>query len=963
MKKIAYKIAVLLPILFIMMSCDLDDMINNRPVPGEEEITPEVTYNKKGYGQTLKSPIWSNCVANVLPHWHYSWGSDYPADLPDNVEFVPMLWGRNDVAGKVEKLKVLAAEGKIKYLLGFNEPDKEDQSHMSVEEAIELWPLLETVGVPLGSPAPASMSSGWLDDFMSQANAKGLRVDFICMHRYTDSIDPNKWMEAFQTAHTKWGLPVWITEMGLADWTATSPETNRRTKEQAFDLMEALLPMMDQASYIERYAWFDGGRAKNQAALHISTIYESNTDMLTNLGKLYAEHDPNLKTGSGNGELPEAGDYGLVVDGGFEFRNIDGAWLGYDNGFTDETTARQGLISGKIQADKNGDGGSMLQAIEVEPNTVYEFKYSTKWAETPDGTITVQVQDRTPDKKPEAGWERLYAEEISTDTDWADVTTKFTTGPNTTSAYLVFYKGGTNDNNNAGLTVLYIDEVAVFKTDEEVEPTPDPNPVPDSGLITDGGFESATAGPFPSEGDAWYGFDGNFVNNVADAHTGEKYAVLATDNNADGAFLNQKVTTVQAYKQYTLDLHSKWGTAPTTAGIVKVFDVTGGGKVELLNSNYASDTDWANSSFTFETGENAAEIQITIIKPGAEAENTVMIDDVLLFETGDVTPDLPNPNPVPDAGLMTDGGFEGLTAGPLPDTGNSWYGFDGSFVQDVVEAHTGEYYALLSTDNNADGAFLNQKLSNVKAYREYTLDIHSKWGTAPTAAGIVKVFDVTGGGKVELLNTNYASQTEWTNSQFTFETGENTAEIQITIIKPGAEAENTVMIDDVLLFETADLTPVPPAKVNLVQAGDFESLTAGALKADSSPWSGYNSGTADVVTSALATPYEGDQCGRLKKDEASIIQTIAVEEGKTYVFSLFTKWSDGPGKDLKFTIKASNDNGFKTQETINASTDWAETTFEYTVPAGHTSLTFNIYKGKDNAAGFFYLDNVAVTEK
>ncbi|OHX64450.1 glycosyl hydrolase [Flammeovirga pacifica] len=792
MKNTFKNIILILPLLATLISCDLDDMINNRPVAGEGEVAPEVSYYKKGYGQTLKTPIWSNCVAGVLPYWHYSWGNDYPTDLPDNVEFVPMLWGRNDVAGKVEKLKELAAEGKISYLLGFNEPDKEDQAHMTVEEAIELWPLLETVGVPLGSPAPASLSSGWLDDFMVQANAKGLRVDFICLHRYTDSIDPNKWMEAFQNANTKWGLPIWVTEMGLADWTATSPETNKRTKEQAYDLMAELLPMMDAASYIQRYAWFDGGRAKNQAALHISAIYEQNTDMLTDLGALYAEHDANLSTGGGSGEIPEAGDYGLVVDGGFELRNIDGAWGGYDNGFTDETTARHGMVSGKIQEDKNGDGGSMLQEITVEPNTVYEFNYSTKWASTPDGTILVQVQDRTPSSKPEAGWDRLYAEEISTSTDWADVKTKFTTGPNTTKVFLVFYKGGTNDNTNAGLTVLYIDEVAVFKTDEVVIPDPDVKPVPDSGLIVDGGFETVTPGTFPSTGTPWYGFDGSFVQDIAGAHTGEQYAVLSMDNNKDGAFLNQVVNGISGNKVYAIDLHSKWLTAPTTAGIIKIFDITDGGKTELLNGNFDSSTDWTKSTLTFETNATTSDLRITIIKPGGEFENIVHIDDVLLFEEGDVE---------------------------------------------------------------------------------------------------------------------------------------------------------------------------PPVTEDLVQDGDFENLTAGALSATTSPWSGYNSGSADVITSAIATAYEGEQCGRLKKDDASIIQTITVEEGKTYVFSLFTKWEDGPGKDLKFTIKPSNENSLKHQETITESSEWAETTFEYTVPTGHNSLTFNIYKGKDNDGGYFLIDNVSVKEK
>ncbi|NLR94621.1 glycosyl hydrolase [Flammeovirga agarivorans] len=797
MKNKYLKLSLLIPFLAtLFFGCEMDDMINNRPIPGEEEEEEYVSYGKKGFGQTTKSHVWSNCVSLSQPFWHYSWGPDYPQGLPDNVEFVPMLWGRNNVAEKVETLKQLAAEGKIKYLLGFNEPDKEDQSHMSVEEAIELWPLLESVGVPLGSPAPASLNSGWLDEFMTQANAKGLRVDFICIHRYTDSIDPNKWMEAFQGSYTKWGLPIWITEMGLADWNATTPENNKRTKEQAYDLMEALLPMMDEADYIQRYAWFDGGRAKNQAALHISAVYEQNSDVLTDLGILYSEHDPNLKAGGGNSEIPEPGDYGLVVDGGFELRNADGAWSGYDNGFTEETEARKGIVSGKIQPDNNGDGGSMLQAIEVEPNTTYSFSYSTKWAEVPDGTIKVQVQDRSMDSKPEGGWPQLYIEPIAETTEWTDVSASFTTTESTSKVYLVFYKGGTNDETNAGLTTLYIDEVSVFKTgDAEPTPDPEPNPVPDSGIIVDGGFEQVTAGPFPSSSaSSWYGFDGSFVNDVAEAHTGSQYAVLATDNNGDGAFINHVISTINANKVYTLDMHSKWLQVPTTEGSIRVFDVTDGGKVTLLDGKFSKETAWTKDTFTFETSATTSEIRITIIKPGGEKDNSVMIDDVLLFETGDV--EVP---PVEDDDLVQEGGFEG----------------------------------------------------------------------------------------VEL----------------------------------------------------------------------------GALKADSSPWSGYGSGSTDIVGTSLTTPYEGDQCARLKKDEASLIQTIAVESGKTYVFSFYTKWEDGAGSNLKFTIKPSNNGSIKTQEVITATTDWAETTFEYTVPDGHTSLTCNIYKTKNTSGGYFLVDNVSVTEK
>ena len=58
--------------------------------------------------------------------------------------------------------------GKINYVLGFNEPELESQAIMTVDEAIALWPKLEEIGVPLGSPAPAGLNNGWLEEFMTK---------------------------------------------------------------------------------------------------------------------------------------------------------------------------------------------------------------------------------------------------------------------------------------------------------------------------------------------------------------------------------------------------------------------------------------------------------------------------------------------------------------------------------------------------------------------------------------------------------------------------------------------------------------------------------------------------------------------------------------------------------------------------------------------------------------------------
>ena len=41
----------------------------------------------------------------------------------------------------------------INRLFGFNEPNNPNQANMSVSEALERWPILESLGIPLCSPS------------------------------------------------------------------------------------------------------------------------------------------------------------------------------------------------------------------------------------------------------------------------------------------------------------------------------------------------------------------------------------------------------------------------------------------------------------------------------------------------------------------------------------------------------------------------------------------------------------------------------------------------------------------------------------------------------------------------------------------------------------------------------------------------------------------------------------------
>src|SRR5207249_3723301 len=98
-----------------------------------------------------------------------------------DAEFVPMIKHGKDANGwYFDKVMALKAGGKVKCLLGFNEPERKDQGNTTVEEAVAKWPMLERTGLRLGSPAVSSDAAGkkWLDAFMQQAEERKLRVDF-----------------------------------------------------------------------------------------------------------------------------------------------------------------------------------------------------------------------------------------------------------------------------------------------------------------------------------------------------------------------------------------------------------------------------------------------------------------------------------------------------------------------------------------------------------------------------------------------------------------------------------------------------------------------------------------------------------------------------------------------------------------------------------------------------------------
>lgn len=206
-------------------------------------------------------------------HWYYTWwqgGNDNR-----DIEFVPMIKNRKDVEGAHALEQVKNMPG-IQHLLGYNEPERNSQGDLSVEDALKHWPKLEAIAaakkIPLGSPAPSSDEKGlaWLEEFMSQVKRRKLQVDFIAVHWYRsrDADDFENFLKGLAKTHRR---PIWLTEFN--GWSGEEREN--------YDFLKQALKFLERDKDIARYAYFEPGKGKAHS------LYGEAEDGLSRMGQLY----------------------------------------------------------------------------------------------------------------------------------------------------------------------------------------------------------------------------------------------------------------------------------------------------------------------------------------------------------------------------------------------------------------------------------------------------------------------------------------------------------------------------------------------------------------------------------------------------------------------------------------------------------------------------------------------------
>jgi hypothetical protein len=239
---------------------------------------------KKGVGSWGEA-ISATELGQLHLGWYYNWTPHPKRESVPELEFVPMFWSSKDVTA--ENLALVNTSEAVN-MLGFNEPDLEGQSNMTVKECLDLWPRLMPLKQRLGSPAPANPL--WLEQFMPEAKSRGLRVDFVCIHSYPDISDPKVIdnMEAkLYDIHRKYGLPIWLTECGAANIAAWhQPQLSPPTPETARFFLQKLVAMLERLPFVERYAWF-ADRVGNEYSA--GSLFDLHVNKLTPIGALYRD--------------------------------------------------------------------------------------------------------------------------------------------------------------------------------------------------------------------------------------------------------------------------------------------------------------------------------------------------------------------------------------------------------------------------------------------------------------------------------------------------------------------------------------------------------------------------------------------------------------------------------------------------------------------------------------------------
>jgi hypothetical protein len=240
--------------------------------------------------------------------WYYNWdqqppAGDTPANIEDYIEYVPMAWGAH--FDQQTLINYLLAHPRVKFILGFNEPNFKGQSNLTPSQAAAAWPALQAIAdrfnlTIVGPAINFSFVGGAVVENGVEYTDPVKWYEHIAIHGYFNEPGYLPWMIGL---FDKFKKPVWVTEFNQ------SPSAS---VDAAAQYMRAAVPLLENDPRVFRYAWFlaRGGHAATD-------LFAGQAGVLTDLGNVYAT-------------LPAADVSGTPGPDGYAYAGKEGATIRID---------------------------------------------------------------------------------------------------------------------------------------------------------------------------------------------------------------------------------------------------------------------------------------------------------------------------------------------------------------------------------------------------------------------------------------------------------------------------------------------------------------------------------------------------------------------------------------------------------------------------------------------------------
>ena len=276
------------------------------PQPPTNSPTPQPTATlnpKKGIAATFANR-YENGHEPFSPSWYYTWTLN--PGLWQGPEFIPMWYCTHTPA---HVLQVLGADYDG-YLLFLNEPDRVEQCHQTIEEAVDYYLMVRSTLPQAKLIGPQTINStnlnfgAWTGAWREAVRQRtGSYPDvagygFHVYPYYNGDVTTRQAMQSWCDSLSEWGelgvKEIWVTEFGVHNFDGTPQEVQAELTGM-LDLFENGMG----SCQVDRYAYYTERRVLIEGAptptiapggLNYWDLFWRNSWQLSYTGQVYADH-------------------------------------------------------------------------------------------------------------------------------------------------------------------------------------------------------------------------------------------------------------------------------------------------------------------------------------------------------------------------------------------------------------------------------------------------------------------------------------------------------------------------------------------------------------------------------------------------------------------------------------------------------------------------------------------------